>query len=498
MDFIRNFPLFMIILSLFSGALCFMLPRKASFVYTVCFECLLTAMAAALLVFTSQTGSSFTYTMGEFPAPWGNEIRAGITESVFALGFVFILLCSVTGGYRYLNGDMDPTKVNLFFALVNLLTAALLSLVFTNDIFTGYVFLEILTLASCGTVVVREIGKTTLAAIRYMILNLLGSGLFLLGVVLLYDITGNLLMEPMHDVITEIVSESGVIPSLSIAVAILTIGLSIKSGLFPFHYWMPDTYGFSTPSAAAILSSLTSKGYIFLLIKIYCRVIGLDTLRQMPVCDVLLSLGLLGIAVGSVQAMHTNNINTMIAFSSAAQIGYIFAGIGLCTEDGMIAALFHILAHAMTKSMLFITVPRLSEAAGGAKVFRDLQGSGIRDKDAGVAFAIGAFSMIGIPIFAGFASKLLFGIAAIDSGSNFKLTMIMLALAVSSMLNAIYFIRTLIRIFTPAGDTGLMEHPRHHAGFLIPVALLTAVNLFLGLFSGVVTELITRGLAMFP
>ena len=496
MNFIWNFPLFTIVLSLFSGVLCTMLKGKTARKYTVCYECVLIALVSCVLFYTLQTGSSFTYVMGEFPAPWGNEIRAGVLESLFGLIFLIVMLCSVLGGARFIDLDLDESKVNLYYTLINLMTAAMMAILWTNDIFTGYVFLEILTLTSCGVLIVRELGRTTLAAIRYMIMNLLGSGLFLLGVVLLYDITGNLLMVPMQETIASMSLNPGNLTSITMALGILTIGLSIKSGLFPFHFWMPDTYSYATPTSGAVLSSLVSKCYIFLLIKIYFRVVGIEVFEQMPLRAILLLLGIGGIVLGSVSALNAEHINRMIAFSSAAQIGYIYMGIGLGGKAGYTAALFHILAHSVTKSLLFLTTPRLAEASGDSLLFKNLQGSGLRDPSTGFFFGAAGFSMIGIPIFAGFSSKLLFASAALESGRDWKLILVMLVLAVSSVLNALYFIRTLIRIFSEGADKRRTT-VKHGVLYKISMSTLIAINLALGLFSWVFTDLIEKGLEAF-
>ncbi|MCR5337061.1 MAG: sodium:proton antiporter [Lachnospiraceae bacterium] len=497
MEFVRNFPLFTIVLSLFSGVLCYMLKPKAAKIYTLIYEGVLIVLVSSVLLYVVKTGTSFTYVMGEFPAPWGNEIRAGILEALIALTFLIVEICSVSAGHRFLVEDMDESKQNLFYTLVNLMTAALMALVWTNDLFTGYVFLEILTLTSCGVLIVREIGRTTLAAVRYMILNLLGSGLFLLGVVLLYDITGHLLMVPMQGAIAQLAADPNVLPVIGVAVGILTIGLCIKSGLFPFYFWMPDTYGWATPTAAALLSSLVSKAYIFLLFKTYYRAIGIEVLDMLPIKNILLVLGICGMIAGSVEAIHTNNLNHMVAYSSAAQIGYIYMGIGLGGMAGFTAAMFHIIAHALTKSQLFLTTPRLAEAGGGTLKFKDLQGVGLKTKVAGVYFTFGALSMIGIPIFAGFSSKLQFALAAVAGGSGKKVILVMMGLAISSMLNALYFIMTMIRIFTPDGKPGKSEMMHHHINYHLPMLVLTAGNLLLGLNSGFVVELISKGLEMF-
>lgn len=500
MAFVENFPLFSVIGSLFSGVLCTQLPGRKARNWTLALQGLLIFMSAAVFAHCMKTGQPFTYAMGEFPAPWGNEIRAGVLEAAVALLFSVVLFCSVCAGWRYLKRDMDESRVQLYFAMLNLMTAALMAIVWTNDIFTGYVFVEILTLTSCGILIVREIGRTTLAAVRYMILNLLGSGLFLLGVVLLYDVTGHLLMVPMHSQIAQMAGDPQSMTVITMAAGILTVGLAIKSGLFPFHYWMPDTYGWATPTSAAVLSSLVSKCYIFLLIKIYWRAIGVDIVREMPVRPLLLFLGICGIVLGSVSALRANNLNRMVAFSSAAQIGYIYAGIGLGGIFGYTAAVFHIFVHAVTKSLLFLTTPRLAEVSEDSLLFRRLTGSAVRHKSAGVFFTIGAFSMIGIPSLAGFSSKLFFASAAVQEGTEMSMLAMMTALALSSLLNALYFMRTVIRIWGAdtqetvprSGSTSWRARPL----YLIPMLVLTAANLALGLGSSVFLEMIHRGLEM--
>lgn len=503
MNVIWNFPLFSVVLSLFSGALCMMLSAKAARNYTIAYESVLIGMTASVLAYTLKTGEAFTYSMGEFPAPWGNEIRAGCLEALVALLFSVILLCSVTAGYHFIRKDIDESKINLYFSLLNLMTAALMAMTWTNDVFTGYVFLEILTLTSCGVLIVREIGRTTLAAVRYMILNLMGSGLFLMGVVLLYDISGHLLMVPMRQSLAEVAADPAAIPAISVAVGVMTIGIAIKSGLFPFYFWMPDTYGWATPTSGAVLSSLVSKAYIFLLFKIFYRAVGINVIQQTPVLKILFVLGICGMIVGSVSALRVSNINHMIAFSSAAQIGYIYMGIGLGTVAGFAAAIFQIFAHALTKSLLFLTSPYLAEVSGDSLRFHALQGSAHRDPLAARLFTVGALSMIGIPVFAGFSAKLMFGQAVVLVGIQWKILVVLAALGLSSVLNAIYFIRTLIRIYTDPDSSmkaSRRSRPvldRSRTGYFLAGLVLTMLNMFLGLFSWVLSDVIYRGLGMF-
>ena len=174
-------------------------------------------------------------------------------------------------------------------------------------------------------------------------------------------------------------------------------------------------------------------------------------------------------------------------------------GMGIGGIAGYTAAIFHIMAHAVTKSMLFLTTPRLAEVSDNSLLFKKLEASGLRNRDAGLAFLIGALSMIGIPLFAGFTSKLQFALAGVESGSHVKLVAVMLALAASSLLNAVYFMRTLIRIYSdPRGTVSKANIRQHHRPlYNIPMVVLGGLNLFLGLFSWVAINLITQGLKMF-
>lgn len=204
----------------------------------------------ALLVVTSLSGvisaifasgaESYTYMMGHFPAPWGNEIRAGQLEAATALFFSLIMLLSLLGGLKKIDEHIDQNKVSLYYVVLLLLTSALMAQVYTNDIFTAYVFLEIMTLAACALIAIRKRGRTLVAATRYMIMNLIGSGLFLLGIILLYDLTGHLLMSNMKEAVAALAKSGQYQVPLTVVVALISIGLSIKSALFPFHTWVPD------------------------------------------------------------------------------------------------------------------------------------------------------------------------------------------------------------------------------------------------------------------
>lgn len=501
MAFVQNLPFLSILLSLFAGPLSSIISGKKAKWVNLAVIAAVGVMSSAVLVFVLESGEPYVYMMGHFPAPWGNEIRVGVLEASMAVIFCIIMFLCMIGGSRERELEIEESKMNLYYVMVNLLLCSLLALIYTNDLFTAYVFVEINTIAACGLIMIRQNGRTIEAATRYMIMSLLGSGLFLQGLCFLYDLTGHLLMSNIQASV-RVLQETGEyhIPLL-VSICLISVGLAIKSALYPFHAWLPDAYGYSTLSSAAILSSLVSKGYIFLLVKIFYRVVGFDVIMDSKVINVLFVFGIIGMIMGSVAAIKENNIRRMIAFSSVAQIGYIYMGLGLGSQIGSIASVYHIAAHAATKSLLFVAASGLTDASGGSTDFFDLTGAGFRNKLAGIAFTVGSLSMVGFPMFSGFTSKLLFAQAGVESGNKMLLTLI--ALALSTILNAVYFMKTVIRIYTPEKRAVLVKkgfcnvEMKAQPAKTFALICFVVLNLFLGLCSEPIVRLFSKGLAMF-
>ena len=495
MSLVQNFPFFNIIMCLAGGVTCSVLRGKYAKRLTMGLLTVILCMSAFVLAFVFRTGESYTFMMGHFPAPWGNEIRVGILEALMAVFFSLIMILSILGGGKYILSDIIETKQNLFYVLINLMMSSLLALIYTNDLFTAYVFIEINTIAAGGLILIRDTGHTLVAATKYMIMSLIGSGLILIGLSMLYGITGHLLMSNIHESVIQINANGQYTIPLTVIIVFICVGLAIKSALFPFHSWLPDAYSYGTAASSAILSSLVSKSYIFLLIKIFYRVIGLDIIMHYHVENILFIFAILGMILGSVSAIHQIDIRRMIAFSSVAQIGYIYMGIGLDTEAGILAALFHVISHAASKSLLFISARGLSEVSGNSKLFPDLKGAGYRNIIAGIGFSTGALSMIGIPLFAGFTSKVYFALSTLES-SPFKLWTAMIALAISTVLNAVYFLHTVLTIYTPVNKEGRVGF-RAKRQFTLAILLFVLLNLFLGIGSNLVWQTIQMGTDMF-
>ena len=445
----------------------------------------------------------FTYDMGYFPSPWGNELRAGMLEALLATTFSAVLMFSILGTKDDLDRDIQGSKHYLYYCMINLLATSLMALVFTNDLFNAYVFIEVNTIAACAIVVSKETGETLKATVKYLFLSVMGSGLFLLSIAILYSITGHLLMEPASVAIAELVVTGTYQFPLTITILLFIVSMAVKSALFPFHTWLPDAHGSATTSSSAILSGLVLKGYVVMLLKLLHRVYGLDVAGELGVLPVLFALGIIGMIAGSVMACFQTKLKRLIAYSSVGQIGYIFMGMGLNTQGGFTAASFHIIAHSVTKSMLFIAAGLLINAAGSYTI-SDMAGAGRKNKLAGIAFTVGALSMAGIPLFAGFVSKFHLAGAAIYGDHTIWITMPVLA--ISTFLNGLYYFPVIVKIFAPKKEAPtentepapcnpLMASPFRKPALASAVTLVCLIlaNIALGMFFEPVLQALETG-----
>ena len=495
MSFVQNFPFFSIILCLLCAVATFVAGDKWGRRLTIGLLSVSIVLQSCVLWFCASNNTSYAYMMGHYPAPWGNEIAAGIIEPLMALLFSVVLLLSVLGGMDHILKDIPADRRHLYWSMVDLTLVSLLALSYTNDIFTGYVFIEICTIASCALLSAKDTGRTLIASVRYMVFALVGSGLFLIGVIFTYSITGHLLFPQLHETIAALWADGTYRFTMTVAIGLMTAGLAITSGLFPFPFWMPATYGRATPAASGIRSGVVAKAYILLLIKVIYRAVGIEVFAASGIQSVLLIFGIAGMIVGSVSAIRSKRLTTMVAYSSAAQIGYIYMGLGMGTQAALLAAFLHIFSHALTKPMLFLSASRLADASGGHMDFPSLRGAGHRDVTAGVLFTAGALSMVGVPLFIGFIPKLQFASAAFEL--TWQKWPVLLALAISTLLNVLYCLYTAMVLWLPQKDNAAF-HPQEQRWITsVPAMVLLAIGLVIGIHSAPLTALLQQGFALF-
>lgn len=494
---IDNFPFFCIFLCMGTGIL-LSIVRSGRIAYRISLFVIgaVAVMSAALTAYLTIHDYSFLFRMGKFAAPYGNALKAGPLQALLCLAFSVVMGLSLMGGKTDLFQDVSPKRQPFYFIMTNLTLASLLTLTYTTDIFTGYVFIEISTIAACAMVMAKDTGRNLIATIRYLFMSLVGSGLFLLGVTFLNSITGYLLMQALRGSVEALVESGRYQVPLTVVTGLVTVGLGIKSAMFPFHLWLPDAHGSATTASSAILSGLVLKGYIVLLMTLFVRVFTLETAARFHITDVVLAFGLLGMLFGSLGAMREHHIKRMLAFSSVAQVGYIFMGIGLGTEAGLAASCLHILVHACSKPLLFCCAGRLSAVSDHHKSLAMLRGSAYRDLLAGVGFTVGALSMIGIPLFGGFVSKLYFANASLLSSG--RTALILLVIAASTVLNALYYVPALISIWSRTGQEEGCSAPSaaKDPSFSTAAVCLILAVLALGIFYEPVVSIIESGIRL--
>ena len=493
--FARNFPFFCIFLPIICGITCLPLGHRAAKRLTFTGMAALTAMSAALLVFTVRSGESFTYVMGHFPAPFGNEIRSGPLEALMSLLFCSVCFISILGGTRDMYDDVPRDRINHYFLMQNMMMGAMLAIIFTNDIFTAFVFIDIITIAACSVISAKPGGRTLAATMSYLIMSLIGSSLVLFSIAMTYSVTGHLLMPNLRESIAVLAATGEYAIPLFVLAASMTAGLAIKSALFPFHGWLPNAHASATTSASATLSGLIIKCYLVLLVKLVYRVFSPEIMALLRVPHLLLIFGAAGIVYGSWKAVKQRDAKRMLSYGSISQIGYIAAAIGLNTDAGMAAACFHIAVHAVGKAMLFTATGGLAAVSGHRKDFDSLRGAARRDPISGAAFIMGGLTLIGVPPFPGFTSKLYLASASLET--PFAILVIPVVI-VGSVLGAMYYTPAISYILAKNAESGPEKTElTRHVSYRAALCAFIALTLALGLFPQRILGVIEQGLAVF-
>ena len=487
---IESLPLLSILVLMISA---FLMPLIQSNRWVKAMSLLAMLLAFVLNVATlawTQAQGGFFYRIGHFDAPVGIEFRVGQLESLLGAVFTLIALAVLFQASQQIDQDVHPGKVPLFFLLSHILVASLLGIMFANDLFNVYVFIEIGNLASCGLVVIKDTRASIKAGLKYLIMSTLGSGLVLLGIAWIYTMTGHLNMTAIHNVLAQ--SQAQYPRALLLTLALFTIGLGVKSAIFPLHSWLPDAHASAPAPASALLSSLVLKGYIVFLLHLFYRLIGYELISQTVVLNVLLTLGSAGLIAGSLFALYQQHIKKVIAYSSVAQMGYVFLAIGLGSETGLVLAVYHIIGHALTKAMLFLSAGTLIRNTGETSI-ASFKGIGQKMPVTLAMFTLGSLSLIGIPVLPGFISKWYLALASLETGRPLLVFLILL----SGLLNAVYLLPVTINGFfhEPIPDGGKDWRRERWPGDIVAISLLAAAVVWAGIASQTLLNLIQTGLA---
>ena len=357
------------------------------------------AIAVATAVTLRWTGGPLVYLLGGWTPPLGVALRAdGLSVVMMTITAVVISAVGVFARADFSTpaGLVEARAPFAFWILLLAIWAALNAVFLAVDLFTLYVALELLTFAAVPLVSLDGRAETLQAALRYLLFALLGSVLYLVGTALLYGSYGTLdivlLSQRVH-------AE----PAVFVAAALMTVGLLAKTALFPLHLWLPPAHAGAPAAASAVLSALVVKGSFFIVVRLWFEV--MPGLPGIAATQLLAGLGAAAIVFGSVVALRQERLKLLIAYSTLAQIGYLFlmfplafgAGSAQLESGGALAGgLLQTISHATAKAAMFMSAGLIYAALGHDRI-AGLAGIARALPMSVLAFALAGVALIGVP-----------------------------------------------------------------------------------------------------
>ena len=363
------------------------------------------AMLVLTLMSCYAIGRNGIYHLGGWPAPVGIDMRL---DDLSTLLLLVVNIVGLAVGLYSVDYMRRFTARSHFYGLFLLMVTGMNGVILAGDLFNLYVFLEVAAIASYSLVAFGCAHEELEASFKYIVLGSLSSALILTGVALVYGITGTLNLA--H--IASRIAQTGMDAPLLLAFGLFICGFSFKSALVPFHAWLPDAHPSAPAPVSAMLSGVLIKAIgIYVLARLAFNVFGAAD----NVLSLLRWLGLLSMVVGGLLATGQKDIKRLFAYSSISQVGLMVLGLGLGTPLGMVGALYHLVNHALFKSLLFLNAGAV-EYATGTRDLKKLGGLNRMLPVTGATSLIGSMSIAGIPPFNGFWSKLIIVLACIEGG----------------------------------------------------------------------------------
>ncbi|MDH5204125.1 MAG: monovalent cation/H+ antiporter subunit D family protein [Hylemonella sp.] len=432
------------------------------------------ALVIAVLLWRQvDSGGTLSYAMGSWPPPWGIEYRVD-RLTAFLLVLVSAIAALVLPYSRAsIEREVPRPQHYLFYTMFVLCLAGLLGISITGDAFNIFVFLEVSSLSTYVLIALGRDRRALMAAYQYLIMGTIGATFIVIGIGLLYLMTGTLNLADMGQRLAEV---QGTRPVLA-ALAFLTVGISLKLALFPLHQWLPDAYTHAPSAVSSFLAATATKVAVYVLIRFYFSVFGASQVfAHLPMQEMMLLLALAGMFAASTIAIFQSDLKRLFAYSSVAQIGYIILGLSFNSINGLTATIVHLFNHGVTKGAIFMLLGAVAMVMGGSTLAR-IQGLGKRMPLVSIGIVICGLSLIGVPGTAGFISKWYLLLAAIEQGQWWLVFLILL----SSLLAVIYVWRFVEAAYfrEPRQDIDATAAVPWSMG--VPAALLVAATVYFGL-----------------
>lgn len=363
-----------------------------------------------------------------------------------------------------------------FYAFLMLSEAALMATSVSADFVSMYIFYELTSLLSMP-LVLHDLSRSAITdAMKYLYYSIGGAFFVLFGIAVLHENTSTL-----DFAIGGTLLADGNVPLVLLAVFFVVLGFGTKAGLFPMHNWLPSAHPVAPAPASALLSGIITKAGVIGIIRVLFFIAGPDAIRGTWVQTACVILALWTVFMGSMMAYREQNFKKRLAYSSISQISYVLTGLFLLTGAGMEGALLQIFFHAASKIGLFMVAGVIIYLTG-CKQVEDCRGMGRQMPATFLCLIFLALSLVGIPPFGGFQSKWYLATAALQALPGALGYVAPAVLLLSALLTAGYLFRPIAIAFFPGTDAPAAERIREPLAMTVPLVILSAVCLLLGLF----------------
>ncbi|MBL24163.1 MAG: cation:proton antiporter [Rhodospirillaceae bacterium] len=465
-----NLPALQVVLPLLAAPICLILRRSdwtwlCALLVTWC--CLAISI---LLLLQVLAGGPISYPIGDWAAPWGIEYKVDLLSAfllviVSAVGSVVLPYARAS-----VAAEVPEARIYLFYTMYLLCLCGLLGIAITGDAFNLFVFLEVSSLSSYVLISMGRYRRSLTAAYRYLIMGTVGATFYIIGVGMMYMMTGTLNMADLGNRIPEVADTR----TIQVAIAFIIVGLGLKLAIFPLHMWLPNAYTFAPSVVTVFLASTATKVAVYALLRMVFTVFGGAPL--LVVGEVLMILSVAAMFIGSLIAIYQSNIKRMLAYSSIAQIGYMVLGISFITATGLTGGIIHLFNHALVKGALFMAVGCMFLRLESVRL-EDMAGIGKRMPVTMGCFVIAGLGLIGVPLTAGFISKWYLVLAAFERDMWYIAVLIL----ASSLLAVIYVWRVVeVAYFRnpPKGSKAIADPP---LSMLVPLWIMTGASVYFGI-----------------
>ena len=470
-----HLPALQVVIPLLGALLAGLLRRgSVAFALALVVSWIMPFISVAMLWQTLSSGP-ISYHLGGWEPPWGIEYRVDALN-----GFVLVLVSTVGAvimpfARRSVAFEVAEGQQAWFYCMYLLCLTGLLGITVTGDAFNAFVFLEISSLSTYVLIALGHDRRALLSAFQYLVMGTIGATFYVIGVGLLYLLTGSLNMVDIAARLGPAWAENS--RAIVAALAFVTVGISLKLALFPLHVWLPNAYAYAPSWVTTFLSATATKVAIYLLVRFYFSIFGVAIdFGALPVTEIIIALSVAAMFVASFIAVFETNLKRMLAFSSVAQIGYITLGIGLANQAGLTGGLVHVVNHALMKAALFLAAGAIFYRVGTVQL-KELVGIGRKMPLTMAAFTIAGFGLVGTPGTSGFVSKWYLALGALDKG-----WWVLVFLIVGSSLIALVYVGRVLEVVWLREPSAAIAHANDPPlSMLLPLIVLATATIYFGI-----------------